>query len=58
MAEGKTVAVMKAPNAGARMLETTTRPERRGGGRRDAAREPTCTADTYRQCRRLSTIAG
>jgi hypothetical protein len=58
MAEGRIVAVMNAPNAGARMLETTTRAERMGGGRCDAAREPTGTAETYRRYRRLSTIAG
>jgi hypothetical protein len=40
------------------MLETTTRAESRGGGRRDAARGATCTADTYRRRRRLSTRDG
>jgi hypothetical protein len=52
------VAVINAPNAGARMLETMTRAERRCGGRREPARVAACTAETYRHRRRLSTIGG
>jgi hypothetical protein len=48
MAEGSTVAVMNVLNAGPRMLRTTTTAEKTCGGRRNAAQEPGCTAETYR----------
>src|SRR5512138_3271981 len=44
MADGRTVAVMNAANAGARMPRTTTTAERRCGRSSSADQEPGCTA--------------
>src|SRR5262245_47513950 len=44
MADGRTVAVMNAANAGARMPRTTTATERRCGRSSSADQEPGCTA--------------
>lgn len=52
---GETRALRSVPR---RPREGLHRVEKVGAGRRDVAREPTCTADTYRRCRRLSTIGG